>query len=172
MTARAAPHGAHDHRRCVRAARSAADALARCRGLRFTPVRRRVLEIVLGSHRPMGAYDIMHALGDIQAVRKPAPPTVYRALDFLLREGFVHRIDTMNAYIACFTPERCHRTYFLLCKRCGCVAEIEHLALDRALERAAADAGFAPEHETVEIAGLCAGCAENSRDTSIPAPVP
>lgn len=154
------PHRPHDHAPCQRAALAAADALARRRGLRFTALRRRVLEIILASHRPMGAYDILERLGR-EAARKPAPPTVYRALDFLLQAGFVHRIDTLNAYAACFAPERKHRTHFLLCKRCGCVAEIEHGALDSALARAAADAGFAVEHETVEIAGLCAACTAN-----------
>ena len=163
MSAPVLPHAPHDHSPCMREALAAADALARRRGLRFTPLRRRVLEIILGSHRPMGAYDILHALSDDAARRKPAPPTVYRALDFLLREGFVHRIDTLNAYIACFAPERRHRTHFLLVPALRLRRRDRVTALDRALERAAADAGFAVERETVEIAGLCAACAENAR---------
>lgn len=160
MTARNTfPRKRHDHAPCVRGALDAADALARRRGLRFTPMRRRVLEIVLSGHEPMGAYDILHALGEAPGARKPAPPTVYRALDFLRREGLVHRIDTLNAFVACFAPEHGHRAHFLLCRQCGCVAEIAHGALDRALADAAADAGFSVERETVEIAGLCAGCA-------------
>lgn len=156
----------HDHSHCVREALAAAKQMARRRGLRFTPLRWRVLEIVLGSHKPMGAYEILHTLADDGAAREPAPPTVYRALDFLLREGFVHRIDTMNAYAACFAPERRHRSHFLLCKTCGCVAELENRPLDRALENAAADMGFCVERETVEIAGLCAACAENLHQES------
>ncbi len=156
----------HDHAHCVRDALGAAKEFARRRELRFTPLRWRVLEIVLGSHKPMGAYEILRALGDRDTAREPAPPTVYRALDFLLREGFVHRIDTLNAYAACFAPGRRHRMHFLLCKACGCVAEIEYRPLDRALQNAAAGMGFAVERETVEIAGLCAACAENSSEPS------
>lgn len=164
------PRPRHNHAPCMRDALAAADALARQRGLRFTPLRRHVLEIILGSHRPMGAYDILHAMGQARGAQKTAPPTVYRALDFLLREGFVHRIDTMNAFVACFEPERGHRAHFLLCRQCGCVAEIEDPALAVAVERAAADAGFTAERETVEIVGLCAGCAERARASSIAGP--
>ena len=160
------PHAPHDHGPCMRVARAAAVKLARRRGLRFTPLRWRVLEIILASHKPMGAYDILAELQRGADGRKPAPPTVYRALDFLLAHGFVHRIDTLNAYMACFTPERRHRTHFLLCKACGCTAEIEDPALAAALARAAANAGFAAQRETVEIAGLCAACAEKSRPPS------
>lgn len=164
------PRPRHDHAPCVRAALAAADALARRRGLRFTPMRRRVLDIILSGHKPMGAYDILDALGEASGARKPAPPTVYRALDFLSREGMVHRIDTLNAFVACFTPDHRHRAHFLLCRQCGCVAEIEHGGLVGALATAAADAGFSVERETVEIAGLCAGCAEKARPSSTPAP--
>lgn len=169
-------HAPHDHGRCMRQTLATADSLARRRGLRFTAMRRRVLEIIAASHRPMGAYDILDVLGEAPGEtsgkmgRKPAPPTVYRALEFLLREGFVHRIDTLNAYIACFAPERRHRTHFLLCTDCGCVAEIEDAALDRALERAADAAGFAVARETVEIAGLCAACAGAPGRSSTPPP--
>lgn len=140
----------------MRTAMAEAETQARQRKLRFTPMRRRVLEIILESHRAIGAYDILQRLGGT------APPTVYRALDFLLREGFVHRIDTLNAYAPCFAPARRHATHFLLCTRCGRAAEIEHGALDAALADAADRAGFAVARETVEIAGLCAACAENS----------
>ena len=157
MTARLALQERHDHGPCMRAAMAEADALAQEQGLRFTPLRRRVLEILLESHRPVGAYEVLAALA-VQGTR-PAPPTVYRALDFLIAAGLVHRIDTQNAYIACFAPGRRHRTHFLLCRSCGAVTEIEHVALQSALVHAAAEAGFAVERETVEISGLCAACA-------------
>jgi len=160
------PRPRHDHAPCVRTALEAADALARRHGLRFTPMRRRVFEIVLSGHKPMGAYDILDALGAGAPARKPAPPTVYRALDFLLREGLVHRIDTLNAFVACFAPDHRHRAHFLLCRQCGCVAEIEHGGLGKALATAASDAGFSVERETVEIAGLCAACAGHPRGPS------
>lgn len=167
MSATGFPQAAHDHTRCVRTALASADALAWRRGARFTPHRRRVLEIILGSHRPVGAYEVLEALREGR--RKAAPPTVYRALDFLLRAGFIHRIDTLNAYVACFAPERRHRTHFLLCRTCGRAAEIEADGLGAAVERAAIEAGFVVERETVEIVGLCAACAEKARGPSTPA---
>lgn len=166
------PRARHDHGPCMRDALKAAAALARERALRFTPLRWRVFEIVLARHCPIGAYDILSELSRSSDRRKPAPPTVYRALDFLMGQGFVHRIDTMNAYVACFAPERRHRTHFFLCKACGCVAEIEDVALVAALARAAEDAGFAVERETVEISGLCSDCAGKLRRPSMPAPSP
>jgi Fur family zinc uptake transcriptional regulator len=135
-----------------------AERLARERHLRLTPLRRRVLEILLGSHRPIGAYEVLAELAADGT--RPAPPTVYRALEFLMTSGFVHRIDTRNAYIACFRPARRHRTHFLICRGCGAVSEIEDPALQGALAEATARAGFAVERETVEIAGLCAACAK------------
>lgn len=147
------PH-AHNHERCRSDALHAAEHLAESRGLRFTPLRRRVLEIVLESHRPMGAYDVLKELSP----EKPQPPTVYRALDFLLRQGFVHRIDSLNAYIGCFEPSKAHRSYFLLCSQCGRAAEIEDEALVAALTHAARAAGFKAEREMVEISGLCSEC--------------
>jgi len=141
----------HDHKACIASTLAAAEAL----GAKLTPLRRRVLEIVLSSHTPMGAYDVLGALGGA----KPAPPTVYRALDFLTANGFVHRIDSRNAFVACFAPRKAHQSRFLLCRRCKRAAEIEDAALDEALAGAARRAGLAVERETVEITGVCADCA-------------
>lgn len=143
----------HDHRRCMDTTLSVAEAL----GDKLTPLRRRVLEIVLASHRPMGAYDVLAALTRDGA--KPQPPTVYRALDFLRVQGFVHRIDSLNAFAACFAPDKAHLGHFLLCRACGRASEIEDPSLDAALAAAARGADFRAEHETVEITGVCADCA-------------
>jgi Fur family zinc uptake transcriptional regulator len=137
-----------------------AEALARDRGEKLTPLRRRVLEIVLASHRPIGAYDVLAILARDHT--RPAPPTVYRALEFLLAQGFVHRIDSLSAFVGCFAPEKAHRSRFFLCLRCGRAAEIEDANLDDALVVAAARAGFATERETVELAGVCNDCANTS----------
>jgi Fur family transcriptional regulator, zinc uptake regulator len=150
---------AHDHRHCRSTALRAAEALAVKRGVRLTPLRRRVLEIVLESHRPMGAYDVLKELSP----ERPQPPIVYRALDFLLAQGFVHRIDSLNAYIGCFSPARTHRSHFLLCERCGRAAEIDDDALATALGHAAHAAGFAVQRETVEISGVCSECRPSSK---------
>lgn len=147
----------HDHRACMADTLAAAEALARARGEKLTDLRRRVLEIVAGSHAPVGAYDVLAAMA--RGGARPAPPTVYRALDFLRAQGFVHRIDSLSAFVACFAPETAHRSHFLLCRQCGRAAEIDDPALDAALERAAKAAGFAKERETVEITGVCGECA-------------
>jgi len=149
------PHS-HDHDVCMADTLAAAEQLATSRGEKLTRLRRRVLEIVLESHRPMGAYDVLGALA--KDGTKPAPPTVYRALDFLRSQGFVHRIDSRNAFAACFAPDRPHRSHFLLCRACGQAAEIEDQVLDAALADASGRAGFTAESETVEITGLCAQC--------------
>jgi Fur family zinc uptake transcriptional regulator len=147
---------AHNHHACMADTLAAAEALALSRGQKLTKLRRRVLEIVLESHRPAGAYDILGALA--RDGGRPAPPTVYRALDFLRAQGFVHRIDSLNAFAACFAPAKAHRSHFLLCRACGSASEIESPALEAALASAASAAGFITENETVEITGLCADC--------------
>jgi Fur family transcriptional regulator, zinc uptake regulator len=155
----------HDHRACMADTLVAAESLAQSRGEKLTKLRRRVLEIVLESHRPMGAYDMLGALA--RDGGKPAPPTVYRALDFLRVQGFVHRIDSLNAFVACFAPAKAHRSHFLLCRACGSATEIEDEALESALASAAARADFAAERETVEIKGLCADCHNASSTIAI-----
>lgn len=151
------PRAPHDHNACMAATLQSAEALARARGEKLTKLRRRVLEIVLESHAPMGAYDVLAKLARDGA--KPAPPTVYRALDFLRAQGLVHRIDSRNAFAACFAPGTAHRSHFLLCRACGRAAEIDDHALDAALEGAARRAGLTVTRETVEITGVCTECA-------------
>jgi Fur family zinc uptake transcriptional regulator len=153
----------HDHAACKAGTLATAEALALDRGEKLTKLRRRVLEIVLESHRPMGAYDVLGALA--QDGTKPAPPTVYRALDFLRAQGFVHRIDSRNAFAACFAPGKPHRSHFLLCRACGQAAEIDDPVLDSALADASGRAGFTVEGETVEITGLCADCRNDASST-------
>ncbi len=148
----------HDHDHCVADALAAAARLCTFRGERLTPLRRRVLELVWQSHRPVGAYALLERL---HAERERiAPPTVYRALDFLGALGLVHRIESLNAFVGCARAERGHKAYFMICGDCGSAAEIADTALPRAIARAAGAAGFRLHGETVELAGLCAGCAE------------
>jgi Fur family zinc uptake transcriptional regulator len=144
----------------VTRALDAATKLADERSIRMTPLRRRVLEIVSQSHRPTGAYDILATLSNERAAsgERAAPPTVYRALEFLMTAGLVHRIDSLNAFVACFTPLHAHKSYFLLCERCGTAEEIEDGSLHRLLGETARRSGFAARHETVELRGTCAAC--------------
>lgn len=146
----------HDHRRCVDDAIAAAERLCVARGLRFTALRRRVLELVWRSHRPVRAYDVLASLG--RAHRGAAPPTVYRALDFLLENGFVHRIESLNAYVGCGEPGEAHAGQFLICRACGSIAELDDPAIARTVVRKAAALGFGAERQTIEVTGLCPAC--------------
>ena len=134
-----------------------AENICRERGVRLTPQRKRVLEIVARSPRPLGAYDIMAAM-DEDGDRKTAPPTVYRALDFLLEQGLVHKIASLHAFVSCHHPEHDHASQFLICKDCGRVDELENQSIDQGVQDAAAAVGFVAQQQTVEVLGRCMQC--------------
>ena len=134
-----------------------AERVCKERNLRLTRQRRRVLELVWQSHRPVGAYELLDQLGSNGA--RPAPPTVYRALDFLIEAGLVHRLDSLNAFVGCSDPGNAHSGQFLICSRCRTVAEIDDRELVALVTGRARLAGFEPESLVVEIKGYCADCA-------------
>lgn len=132
-----------------------ADARCGSEGQRLTAARRRVLELLLGAEGPVKAYDLIAAFGaDGEAAK---PPTVYRALEFLERQGFAHRIESLNAYVACRLGEATHAAAFLICDCCGATREIEPAGAD-ALVASAERAGYLVKNLTVEAHGLCAAC--------------
>src|SRR5919198_1183629 len=112
----------HDHGACIETALDRAAALCERRGAQLTPLRREVLRLVWRGHAPVGAYDLLEALRTRK--RGAAPPTVYRALDFLIAHGLVHRIETRNAFVGCEHPGEAHAGQFLLCDACGKAAEL------------------------------------------------
>lgn len=150
----------HDHRDCENHQLSAARALCAQRNIRLTARRLQVLEILLQSHQPMGAYEILARLNQAQNKQAIAPPIVYRALEFLLAEGLVHRIESKKAFISCTHPGHQCTMQFLICRGCEKVAELENL--DSALLSEADNVGFAVDHSVVEITGICADCRENA----------
>jgi len=150
------PENDHNHRECVRQALDTADQVCGERGLRLTAIRRRVLELVWNSHKPVGAYDILAALGE--EGRRAAPPTVYRALEFLIDAQLVHRLDTLNAYIGCQDPREAHEGQFLICRNCRSVAELDDPEIARLVNRKATDLGFDAIRQMLEIQGLCPSC--------------
>lgn len=152
----------HDHSHCRATAREAAERLTAARGLRLTPTRARVLEIVAESHQPVGAYDILQRLSAERG--RAAPPTVYRALAFLVEQGLAHRIDSLNSFVACFDPERNHDAGFLICDACKAVEEIAESALGDAVRRSVGARGFVPRRTVVEISGTCAACTAKAAD--------
>lgn len=148
------PFARHDHARCIATARSAAEAACAATGARLTPLRRRVLDILLAEHKAQGAYDVLARLS--AEGLGSTPPTAYRALEFLVSHGLAHRIEGRNAYVACARPGAPHVPAFLICTACGEVAEA---AVDEApLTDAAAAAGFAIERAVLEAEGLCPAC--------------
>ncbi|MEE4298631.1 MAG: Fur family transcriptional regulator [Pseudomonadales bacterium] len=149
--------GAHDHDRCIADALETAERICAERGVRLTPNRRRVLELVWGSHDVVGAYDLLAELQKEDPSAKP--PTVYRALDFLLEHGLVHRIESANGFTRCEEPARHRVCQFLICDECGLVQELHSRPLFEDLEAAATDLGFAPTLQTVEVHGRCRSCA-------------
>ncbi|MDP1626831.1 Fur family transcriptional regulator [Parvibaculum sp.] len=155
MTARAA-HTSHNHRACIDDALATARALCDERGTQLTPLREKVLQIVWKSHKPVGAYDVLDELA--RSHKAARPPTVYRALDFLMAEGLIHKIESLNAYLGCIEAGAPHTGQFLICRNCGATEEIVDPKLETALEAAAARAHFKAERKIVEISGLCARC--------------
>ena len=139
------------------------------RGAQLTELRRQVLRLVLEAEQPIGAYALLDRLRAMRA--GAAPPTVYRALDFLREQGLIHRVERLNAYVGCVEaashPADCdcaagehdHPHQFLICTRCGATEEISDPAVTRALAAAARRSGFALHRATVEAEGLCARCA-------------
>ena len=150
----------HDHASCVRSTLHSAEAQCREQGLRLTPVRRRALEILLREHRALGAYDLLAHLAEDGLGH--APPVAYRALDFLVKAGFAHKIEALNAYIACSHLGEEHAPAFLICRACKSVAEADTALARGRLGDAARDAGFRIERTVVEVEGLCPACQETA----------
>jgi Fur family zinc uptake transcriptional regulator len=157
----------HDHHGCAHAlARAAhgpdqlkaAEMLCRSRGLRLTALRRDVLEALFETHRPLGAYDLVDILGR-KSGKRVAAVSIYRALDFLLEQGFIHRLATRNAFIACpHAHQPGEVVVFLICETCGGVDESAAPPIAAALANVAKGAHFTPTAQVVEMAGLCDHC--------------
>lgn len=149
----------HDHASCVRTALAAAEETCAAEGLRLTPVRRRTLEILLESHEALGAYDVLARLDADGFGSKP--PVAYRALTFLVDAGLAHRIERLNAFVACSHPGDDHDPAFMICRSCGVVAESE---AGGAMQKSAAAAGFQIERTVLEAEGVCPTCQTEEAD--------
>lgn len=146
----------HDHGNCVADRLASVEAHCVQAGLQLTPIRRRVLEMLLERHCALGAYDI---LAKLQAEGHGAqPPVAYRALDFLVKHGFAHKIERLNAFVACVVPGEGHMPAFLICRDCSAVAEAPDGPSSGALGETASQAGFQIEKAVVEAEGLCPNC--------------
>jgi len=146
----------HDHDHCAADGLARADALLAQRGLRLTPVRRRALEILLESHRALGAYDLLARLAEGGFGNQP--PVAYRALDFLEEQGLAHRIRRLDAFVACTHMGEAHAAAFLICSACHAIAEAPSAPVLTALHAAASASGFAISTTMIEALGLCPAC--------------
>lgn len=142
--------------RQIETALSSAQLICKKRGARLTPVRRRVLELILSSEQPTGAYAL---LGELQRGRgKLGPPTVYRALEFLLAHKLIHKVETSSAFIACGDIDHPHESQFVICDDCGATEELCDEDIVQSLRRLGEGRGFAVERQIVEARGLCPVC--------------
>ena len=155
------PHAHHPHHHhedakgFVRAVEHASEE----RGLRLTPLRKEVLELVAAAGKPVKAYDLLDQLRERHG--NAAPPTVYRALDFLLEHGFIHKLASINAFVGCHHPGGAqHAVPFLICDTCQSATELEDERIVDLLEARARALGFVPQAQTLEVHGMCAGCVE------------
>ena len=156
------PEPGHDHDHCANAALMKAEVLCRASGKKLTDTRRRVLEVVWQSHAPIGAYDILAKLNESGG--RTAPMAVYRALEFLMENGLVHRIASLNAFVGCAHPGPDHAAGFLICRECGSTAELDSEALNEALGSAVAGRGFIVDSQVVELSGTCPHCANGQNN--------
>ena len=146
----------HDHDLCVHTALKKAQAICRDNNLRFTSLRRRVLELIWSNHKPVLAYELLEALRNERV--NAQPPTVYRALDFLLKHRLIHKIESLKAYTGCDFPEQRHFGQFLICNQCHQVVELDDPLIGQSISSQASKAGLEIVHQTVEILGLCPDC--------------
>lgn len=151
------PTPGHDHAVCTSDALAYAEKVCADRKERLTPMRRQVLEALLASHHPLGAYELIDRIADTGG--RPAPITIYRALDFLREQGLVHRIESRNAFIACgHHHDSGDPVVFLICEKCGTVGEAASAAVAETIKNASRAAGFTPKTPVIEISGICAHC--------------
>jgi len=144
------------HEHCVTDALKSAEKICADNKLKFTTIRRKVLELVWESHKPAKAYNILEKLSKSDGA--PMPPTVYRALDFLLENGLVHRINSLNAFVGCSHPGIHDQCYFLICNQCDQVTECCTTKLGNAIGISAKDNLFTTESVSLEIKGTCQSC--------------
>lgn len=149
-------YNTHDHHACIDSALLKAQALCERHGARLTPIRQRVLELVWQNHKPVGAYDLLPKLAEEGF--NSAPPTVYRALDFLLELGLVHRINSLNAFIGCIHPGDAHATCFFVCRQCGEAQELGSDSLETVSKQVEQRLGVIVEQQMTELLGLCPRC--------------
>ena len=148
----------HSHKQCIKEALRHAEQVCLTHKCRLTPIRRGVLQIIWESHKPIKAYSILAQLSSDDFLEKP--PTVYRALQFLLDNHLIHRIESQNAYIGCNASYKHLGSKFFICDECNEVEELAEPAINKALRDAGKRQGLSPSLINIEIHGTCAQCSQ------------
>lgn len=164
---------AHDSHHCsvhhndIEASLNEARLLCEKKGSRFTTLRQDIYRLILSSHKPLGAYDL---ISQLQSMRKDdnkpanvAPPTVYRSLDFLLTHGLIHQLNSINAFVPCCHPRQNHAAAFLICESCQSVEECSDIPVDEIINHSQTDAGFVVKKSTIELSGICLNCQADNK---------
>lgn len=154
------PTPEHDHSICIRKAISVAEQLCLTRGVQLTPIRHKILELIWNSHKAVKAYDLLDQIRPVNDAAKPS--TVYRALDFLLEQGLIHRVESLNAFVGCHCSDTQHDQLLLICTACNTVEERSAPLVLSALAGELGEAGFISQRKTIEIHGLCKSCRATS----------
>ncbi len=156
-----AAHARHDHGHDAGAFVAAVASACQSRGLRLTPLRQRVLELIAAEEKPIKAYDLLDRLREEHG--SAAPPTVYRALDFLLENGFIHKLESINAFVGCHHPDQVHQVPFLICDVCSSATELCDDRVAELLGAQAKERGFTARAQTLEVHGVCRACTKVSK---------
>ncbi len=153
----------NNHQHCINTALAIAESVCKEQGVRLTPLRKQVLLLVWQSHKPLGAYDLIDMLAETEQ-RRIAPPTVYRALEFLLEQGLIHRINSLNAYVGCSDPhlhqepQQATTNYFFICSQCHDSQEVIDPKLAKHIVESGKQFQFTPQQQWLEVIGLCKQC--------------
>ncbi len=146
----------HNHQHCINDALKSAEKICQQKNIRLTPIRRRIFELVWSNHKAVGAYELLETLHLEDPKAKPV--TIYRALDFLLKAGLVHKIQSLNAFIGCLKPEIAHHSVLLICNQCQKTDEIEAQQAYDNIYQLAEKNSFMPQHISLELHGCCKNC--------------
>ena len=156
----------HDHDKCIQNALQNTKKI--CSGKELTEIRQQVLELIWQDHRPVKAYDLIENFKPIRPTKGLAKPTtIYRALEFLLEKGLIHRVESLNAFIGCNNPLHVHELVLLICKKCENVQERTAEGVMESIKTELKNANFIPHRKTIEIHGLCEHCQSPSFENTI-----
>lgn len=156
----------HDHQQCIDQALKRAKQVCEQNGVRLTELREQILRLIWQSHKPLGAYLLMNLLEEHSDRERVAPPTVYRTLDFLIDQGLIHKVHSLNAYVGCSSPNRQRCNALFICSDCGVTEEVPNNSIQQAINLSASQHKFTVENQMLEIMGKCQPCRQKKTEAS------